>query len=140
MMFLSTDPNIDASWYTGRGIRPVGRFGRRAEKRNRHLPSVRDRIYSSWWCKHCVRTCSTSTIWFPYQIVFKWIVNCGTCRKKYCHTWNVCFSQIKWTSWNQSSAVLFCKNNVVMKKKISASAPMANCCEEPRTKHKNAKR
>lgn len=27
-----------------------------------------------------------------------------------------------------------------MKKKISASAPMANCGEEPRMKHKNAKR
>lgn len=70
-----------------------------------------------------VRTCSTSTIWFSYQIVFKWIVNCGTCRKKYCHTWNVCFSQIKWTSWNQSSAVLFCKNNVVMKKKSLLQLP-----------------
>ncbi|XP_043916665.1 prolactin-releasing peptide [Protopterus annectens] len=23
------NPDIDASWYTGRGIRPVGRFGRR---------------------------------------------------------------------------------------------------------------
>nr|DBA19950.1 TPA: hypothetical protein GDO54_015705 [Pyxicephalus adspersus] len=23
------DPDIDPSWYTGRGIRPVGRFGRR---------------------------------------------------------------------------------------------------------------
>uniref|UniRef100_A0A8C2FFS2 Prolactin releasing hormone n=1 Tax=Cyprinus carpio TaxID=7962 RepID=A0A8C2FFS2_CYPCA len=23
------DPNIDAVWYKGRGIRPVGRFGRR---------------------------------------------------------------------------------------------------------------
>ncbi|XP_056390613.1 prolactin-releasing peptide [Hyla sarda] len=24
-----SDPDIDPSWYTGRGIRPVGRFGRR---------------------------------------------------------------------------------------------------------------
>ncbi|NXF06531.1 PRRP protein, partial [Smithornis capensis] len=23
------NPDIDPSWYTGRGIRPVGRFGRR---------------------------------------------------------------------------------------------------------------
>uniref|UniRef100_A0A8C5RLM4 Uncharacterized protein n=1 Tax=Laticauda laticaudata TaxID=8630 RepID=A0A8C5RLM4_LATLA len=37
-------PDIDPSWYTGRGIRPVGRFGRRraaaenAQKSdNRHL-------------------------------------------------------------------------------------------------------
>ncbi|CAL8240762.1 unnamed protein product [Merluccius merluccius] len=28
-------PDIDASWYTGRGIRPVGRFGRRAKGRSR---------------------------------------------------------------------------------------------------------
>lgn len=26
---LLLDPDIDPSWYTGRGIRPVGRFGRR---------------------------------------------------------------------------------------------------------------
>ncbi|XP_014807198.1 PREDICTED: prolactin-releasing peptide [Calidris pugnax] len=25
----SMNPDIDPSWYTGRGIRPVGRFGRR---------------------------------------------------------------------------------------------------------------
>ncbi|KAM9189637.1 prolactin-releasing peptide [Mergus octosetaceus] len=25
----SSNPDIDPSWYTGRGIRPVGRFGRR---------------------------------------------------------------------------------------------------------------
>ncbi|XP_036243088.1 prolactin-releasing peptide [Molothrus ater] len=25
----NTNPDIDPSWYTGRGIRPVGRFGRR---------------------------------------------------------------------------------------------------------------
>ncbi|XP_049629702.1 prolactin-releasing peptide [Suncus etruscus] len=24
-------PDIDAAWYTGRGIRPVGRFGRRRD-------------------------------------------------------------------------------------------------------------
>ncbi|KAM9304734.1 prolactin-releasing peptide [Gastrophryne carolinensis] len=24
-----SDPDVDPSWYTGRGIRPVGRFGRR---------------------------------------------------------------------------------------------------------------
>ncbi|KAA8588341.1 prolactin-releasing peptide [Etheostoma spectabile] len=29
--------DIDASWYTGRGIRPVGRFGRRVTRRNQHL-------------------------------------------------------------------------------------------------------
>lgn len=29
VLFLSLDPDIDPSWYTGRGIRPVGRFGRR---------------------------------------------------------------------------------------------------------------
>ncbi|KAI7808926.1 prolactin-releasing peptide precursor, partial [Triplophysa rosa] len=27
------DPNIDALWYKGRGIRPVGRFGRRMSQR-----------------------------------------------------------------------------------------------------------
>ncbi|KAJ8410592.1 hypothetical protein AAFF_G00194960 [Aldrovandia affinis] len=32
---LSTDPDIDASWYKGRGIRPVGRFGRRDSRVNR---------------------------------------------------------------------------------------------------------
>uniref|UniRef100_A0A6I8SI08 Prolactin-releasing peptide n=1 Tax=Xenopus tropicalis TaxID=8364 RepID=A0A6I8SI08_XENTR len=29
LFFSATDPDIDPSWYTGRGIRPVGRFGRR---------------------------------------------------------------------------------------------------------------
>uniref|UniRef100_A0A4W6FRZ5 Prolactin releasing hormone n=1 Tax=Lates calcarifer TaxID=8187 RepID=A0A4W6FRZ5_LATCA len=33
-------PDIDASWYTGRGIRPVGRFGRKVAKRNEHLVFV----------------------------------------------------------------------------------------------------
>ncbi|KAG8124599.1 hypothetical protein E2320_019920 [Naja naja] len=38
------NPDIDPSWYTGRGIRPVGRFGRRRaaaenvqKSGNRHL-------------------------------------------------------------------------------------------------------
>uniref|UniRef100_A0A3B4YFM3 Prolactin releasing hormone 2 n=1 Tax=Seriola lalandi dorsalis TaxID=1841481 RepID=A0A3B4YFM3_SERLL len=35
-----SDPDIDASWYTGRGIRPVGRFGRKAVRRNEHLLTV----------------------------------------------------------------------------------------------------
>ncbi|XP_015214180.1 prolactin-releasing peptide isoform X1 [Lepisosteus oculatus] len=30
-----SDPDIDASWYTGRGIRPVGRFGRRVSDSRR---------------------------------------------------------------------------------------------------------
>uniref|UniRef100_A0A3B4TTB5 Prolactin releasing hormone n=1 Tax=Seriola dumerili TaxID=41447 RepID=A0A3B4TTB5_SERDU len=34
------NPDIDASWYTGRGIRPVGRFGRKAVRRNEHLLTV----------------------------------------------------------------------------------------------------
>ncbi|KAJ8255923.1 hypothetical protein COCON_G00197870 [Conger conger] len=29
------NPDIDASWYTGRGIRPVGRFGRHEAGVNR---------------------------------------------------------------------------------------------------------
>ncbi|XP_015214182.1 prolactin-releasing peptide isoform X2 [Lepisosteus oculatus] len=29
------NPDIDASWYTGRGIRPVGRFGRRVSDSRR---------------------------------------------------------------------------------------------------------
>ncbi|XP_028664241.2 prolactin-releasing peptide [Erpetoichthys calabaricus] len=37
------NPDIDASWYTGRGIRPVGRFGRRASevRRGSDYPSHR---------------------------------------------------------------------------------------------------
>ncbi|XP_058040890.1 prolactin-releasing peptide [Ahaetulla prasina] len=42
--FPQPDPDIDPSWYTGRGIRPVGRFGRRRaaaenvqKSGNRHL-------------------------------------------------------------------------------------------------------
>ncbi|CAB1415845.1 unnamed protein product [Pleuronectes platessa] len=35
------NPDIDASWYTGRGIRPVGRFGRRATRRNEHRVTAR---------------------------------------------------------------------------------------------------
>uniref|UniRef100_A0A671VFL5 Prolactin releasing hormone 2 n=1 Tax=Sparus aurata TaxID=8175 RepID=A0A671VFL5_SPAAU len=38
------DPRIDASWYTGRGIRPVGRFGRRLAKRNEHLAFITHRL------------------------------------------------------------------------------------------------
>ncbi|KAG9339529.1 hypothetical protein JZ751_023671, partial [Albula glossodonta] len=34
-MEIRTDPDIDASWYTGRGIRPVGRFGRRESGMNK---------------------------------------------------------------------------------------------------------
>ncbi|KAK1165852.1 prolactin-releasing peptide [Acipenser oxyrinchus oxyrinchus] len=30
------NPDIDASWYTGRGIRPVGRFGRRGTESHRN--------------------------------------------------------------------------------------------------------
>ncbi|CAL8383670.1 unnamed protein product [Arctogadus glacialis] len=30
-------PEIDPYWYTGRGIRPVGRFGRRVKARGPHL-------------------------------------------------------------------------------------------------------
>uniref|UniRef100_A0A3Q3XGT6 Prolactin releasing hormone 2 n=1 Tax=Mola mola TaxID=94237 RepID=A0A3Q3XGT6_MOLML len=33
-------PVIDASWYTGRGIRTVGRFGRKVERRNKHLALI----------------------------------------------------------------------------------------------------
>uniref|UniRef100_A0A3Q1GI05 Prolactin releasing hormone n=1 Tax=Acanthochromis polyacanthus TaxID=80966 RepID=A0A3Q1GI05_9TELE len=33
----TADPDIDASWYTGRGIRPVGRFGRKVPRRNERL-------------------------------------------------------------------------------------------------------
>uniref|UniRef100_A0A3B4FVP6 Prolactin releasing hormone 2 n=1 Tax=Pundamilia nyererei TaxID=303518 RepID=A0A3B4FVP6_9CICH len=32
-----SDPDISASWYTGRGIRPLGRFGRKAARRNELL-------------------------------------------------------------------------------------------------------
>uniref|UniRef100_A0A8C4T7U5 Prolactin releasing hormone n=1 Tax=Erpetoichthys calabaricus TaxID=27687 RepID=A0A8C4T7U5_ERPCA len=40
---VPTYPDIDASWYTGRGIRPVGRFGRRASevRRGSDYPSHR---------------------------------------------------------------------------------------------------
>ncbi|XP_051761488.1 prolactin-releasing peptide [Ctenopharyngodon idella] len=34
------DPNIDAVWYKGRGIRPVGRFGRRMAQRDKLLTDV----------------------------------------------------------------------------------------------------
>uniref|UniRef100_A0A8L0DRE6 Prolactin releasing hormone n=1 Tax=Oncorhynchus mykiss TaxID=8022 RepID=A0A8L0DRE6_ONCMY len=30
---MEINPDINASWYTGRGIRPVGRFGRRTNGR-----------------------------------------------------------------------------------------------------------
>ncbi|KAL0964066.1 hypothetical protein UPYG_G00317900 [Umbra pygmaea] len=37
------NPGIDPLWYTGRGIRPVGRFGRRATVRRLALAS-----HSQW--------------------------------------------------------------------------------------------
>ncbi|GLD51481.1 prolactin-releasing peptide [Lates japonicus] len=53
------NPDIDASWYTGRGIRPVGRFGRKVAKRNEHLVFVTARVYrptadsdSNVWITH----------------------------------------------------------------------------------------
>uniref|UniRef100_A0A3Q3GZV2 Prolactin releasing hormone n=1 Tax=Labrus bergylta TaxID=56723 RepID=A0A3Q3GZV2_9LABR len=47
------NPDIDASWYTGRGIRPVGRFGRKvAERKNQHL-------MVSCFCT-CTETCRSS--------------------------------------------------------------------------------
>lgn len=33
LILFPVDPNIDAVWYKGRGIRPVGRFGRRMAQR-----------------------------------------------------------------------------------------------------------
>ncbi|XP_062312404.1 prolactin-releasing peptide [Osmerus eperlanus] len=38
------NPDIIASWYTGRGIRPVGRFGRRETERNRGLAVPTHRV------------------------------------------------------------------------------------------------
>uniref|UniRef100_A0A668AHL9 Prolactin releasing hormone n=1 Tax=Myripristis murdjan TaxID=586833 RepID=A0A668AHL9_9TELE len=43
--------NIDASWYTGRGIRPVGRFGRKVididtDTRHRHQAFITPRVYT----------------------------------------------------------------------------------------------
>uniref|UniRef100_A0A665UVG9 Prolactin releasing hormone 2 n=1 Tax=Echeneis naucrates TaxID=173247 RepID=A0A665UVG9_ECHNA len=35
-LVIVRNPDIDPSWYTGRGIRPVGRFGRKAVRRNEH--------------------------------------------------------------------------------------------------------
>ncbi|XP_062974611.1 prolactin-releasing peptide [Elgaria multicarinata webbii] len=34
------NPDIDPSWYTGRGIRPVGRFGRRRAAGERGQKSI----------------------------------------------------------------------------------------------------
>uniref|UniRef100_A0A8C6TEZ3 Uncharacterized protein n=1 Tax=Neogobius melanostomus TaxID=47308 RepID=A0A8C6TEZ3_9GOBI len=49
-LFHAADPDIKATWYTERGIRPVGRFGRKLTRGNRqfflrsHRPSAdRDR-------------------------------------------------------------------------------------------------
>ncbi|KAM8919129.1 prolactin-releasing peptide [Lycaon pictus] len=37
-------PDIDPAWYTGRGIRPVGRFGRRRA-------ALGDAMKPSFWCQ-----------------------------------------------------------------------------------------
>uniref|UniRef100_A0A3Q4HME8 Uncharacterized protein n=1 Tax=Neolamprologus brichardi TaxID=32507 RepID=A0A3Q4HME8_NEOBR len=42
---LFTNPDISASWYTGRGIRPLGRFGRKAARRNELLAFITARVY-----------------------------------------------------------------------------------------------
>ncbi|XP_008298367.1 prolactin-releasing peptide-like [Stegastes partitus] len=39
------NPDIDASWYTGRGIRPVGRFGRKVHRRNERLGFITAGVY-----------------------------------------------------------------------------------------------
>ncbi|XP_077071237.1 LOW QUALITY PROTEIN: prolactin-releasing peptide [Siphateles boraxobius] len=44
------DPNIDAVWYKGRGIRPVGRFGRRMAERDKLFTD------SFAWSLQCVET------------------------------------------------------------------------------------
>uniref|UniRef100_A0A3B5APP1 Prolactin-releasing peptide-like n=1 Tax=Stegastes partitus TaxID=144197 RepID=A0A3B5APP1_9TELE len=41
----AADPDIDASWYTGRGIRPVGRFGRKVHRRNERLGFITAGVY-----------------------------------------------------------------------------------------------
>uniref|UniRef100_A0A3P9C814 Uncharacterized protein n=1 Tax=Maylandia zebra TaxID=106582 RepID=A0A3P9C814_9CICH len=43
--FLPFFPPVNASWYTGRGIRPLGRFGRKAARRNELLAFITARVY-----------------------------------------------------------------------------------------------
>ena len=43
-LMCRSDPDIIASWYTGRGIRPVGRFGRRETERKRGLAVPSHRV------------------------------------------------------------------------------------------------
>uniref|UniRef100_A0A668T1C1 Prolactin releasing hormone 2 n=1 Tax=Oreochromis aureus TaxID=47969 RepID=A0A668T1C1_OREAU len=44
LLYLTSD-NTRASWYTGRGIRPLGRFGRKAARRNELLAFITARVY-----------------------------------------------------------------------------------------------
>uniref|UniRef100_A0A3Q2USH7 Prolactin releasing hormone 2 n=1 Tax=Haplochromis burtoni TaxID=8153 RepID=A0A3Q2USH7_HAPBU len=44
-----SDPDISASWYTGRGIRPLGRFGRKAARRNELLAFITARLDILTW-------------------------------------------------------------------------------------------
>uniref|UniRef100_A0A8C4H2C0 Prolactin releasing hormone n=1 Tax=Dicentrarchus labrax TaxID=13489 RepID=A0A8C4H2C0_DICLA len=58
------NPDIDASWYTGRGIRPLGRFGRKVARRNKHLAFITAKVYRPtadmkirvliFHCSHCL--------------------------------------------------------------------------------------
>uniref|UniRef100_A0A8C5FLY6 Prolactin releasing hormone n=1 Tax=Gadus morhua TaxID=8049 RepID=A0A8C5FLY6_GADMO len=41
LLFPGVEPEIDPYWYTGRGIRPVGRFGRRVKARRPHVHLAR---------------------------------------------------------------------------------------------------
>uniref|UniRef100_A0AAQ5X6X4 Prolactin releasing hormone 2 n=1 Tax=Amphiprion ocellaris TaxID=80972 RepID=A0AAQ5X6X4_AMPOC len=50
------NPDIDASWYTGRGIRPVGRFGRKVPRRYKRLGFITARVY---------RPRAGSNVWIP---------------------------------------------------------------------------
>uniref|UniRef100_A0A672FBA3 Prolactin releasing hormone 2 n=1 Tax=Salarias fasciatus TaxID=181472 RepID=A0A672FBA3_SALFA len=38
-------PDIDASWYASRGVRPVGRFGRKVLRSKQRLTFIPGRVY-----------------------------------------------------------------------------------------------
>lgn len=91
-----SDPDISASWYTGRGIRPLGRFGRKAARRNELLAFITARVY---------RPTADSGVW-----ITQW-EHCGSLNSCYALIFFRLSNEIglRFRSFLTLHSVIFCK-------------------------------